>query len=84
MVVGLISVRQLSLDPQISGFQGMTEVYNLLEIDRINNHLYIPGNKKAGVSNPWTAHLYSQQWPIKRQIVPILDIGISEDGIWDI
>ena len=25
--------------------QGMTEVYNLLRIDRINNHSYIPGNK---------------------------------------
>ena len=45
MVVGLISVAQLPLDAQISGFLGMTEVYNLLRIGRINNHLLIPGNK---------------------------------------
>ena len=38
MVVGLISVDQLSLGLQISGFQGMTEVYNLIKVGRINNH----------------------------------------------
>ena len=41
--VGLKSVDQLSLYVQISGFKGMTEVYNLFKIGRINNHLYIPG-----------------------------------------
>ena len=45
MVVGLISVDQLSLVPHFSGFPGMTEVYNLVKIGRINNHSYIPGNK---------------------------------------
>ena len=43
MVVGLKSVHQLSLSVQISGFRIMTEVYNLLEIGRINNHSFIPG-----------------------------------------
>ena len=43
MAVGLKSVDQLSLDELFSGFQGMTEVYNLSEIGRINNHYYIPG-----------------------------------------
>ena len=45
MVVGLISVAQLTLDGQISGFGGMTEVYNLIKIGRIINHLFIPGNE---------------------------------------
>ena len=45
MVVGLISVDQLSLGPHFSVFSLMTEVYNLSEIGRINNHMYIPGNK---------------------------------------
>ena len=76
MVVGLNTVGQLSLSAHFSGFQVITEVYNLLRIDRINNHLYIPGNKKAGVSNPWTRPFSYQQWSIKRQISPILDIGI--------
>ena len=44
MVVGLISVGQLSLADQISDISLMTEVYNLAEIDRINNHFTIPGN----------------------------------------
>ena len=44
MVVGLKSVAQLTLGSQISGFGGMTEVYNLVRIDRNNNHLFIPGN----------------------------------------
>ena len=43
MVVGLISVHQLSLDGQISGFLSMTEVYNLVKIGRIINHFVIPG-----------------------------------------
>ena len=43
--VGLISVAQLSLSGHISGFPGFTEVYNLVETGRINNHLFIPGNK---------------------------------------
>ena len=45
MVVGLISVGQLSLSAEISGFSGMTEVYNLVEIDRSSNHSFIPGNE---------------------------------------
>ena len=43
MVVGLRSVEQLTLSPQISGFRGITEVYNLLITGRINNHFFIPG-----------------------------------------
>ena len=39
MAVGLISVRQLSLCAQISGSGELTEVYNLVGIGRINNHL---------------------------------------------
>ena len=42
-VVGLISVEQLSLGHHFSVFWGMTEVYNLLRIGRISNHLSIPG-----------------------------------------
>ena len=38
MVVGLISVRRLSLYAQISDICLFTEVYNLLRIDRIINH----------------------------------------------
>ena len=45
MAVGLISVGQLSLYTLFSGFRTMTEVYNLVEIHRINNHLSIPGTK---------------------------------------
>ena len=45
MVVGLISVRQLSLDDQISGFQGITELYNLLVAGNPNDHFVIPGTK---------------------------------------
>ena len=45
MVVGLRSVAQLSLGARFSRSRGMTEVYNLLRIDRITNHLVIPGNK---------------------------------------
>ena len=64
-VVGLNSVDQLSLSVRFSGFEGMTEVYNLLKVGRINNHLYIPGNEQAGVSNLWTGPLFYQQWSIK-------------------
>ena len=45
MVVGLISVDQLSLGPHFSVSGTITEVYNLLEIGRISNHSSIPGNK---------------------------------------
>ena len=34
IAVGLKSVAQLSLSARISGFQGMTEVYNLVGIDK--------------------------------------------------
>ena len=44
MAVGLKSVGQLSLYAQISDIGGMTEVYNLVRIDRINNHFLIVGN----------------------------------------
>ena len=44
MVVGLKSVEQLSLGDQISGSRELTEVYNLLDIGRIINHLFIVGN----------------------------------------
>ena len=44
MAVGLISVHQLTLGTHFSGFQGMTEVYNLLRIGIFNNHSFIPGN----------------------------------------
>ena len=43
--VGLKSVRQLTLGAHISDITGMTEVYNLVETGRINNHCYIPGNE---------------------------------------
>ena len=45
MVVGLRSVDQLSLVDQISGFPGMTEVYNLSKVGRINNHSFIVGTE---------------------------------------
>ena len=45
MVVGLISVGQVSLDAEISGSRVMTEVYNLIKIGRINNHSFISQNK---------------------------------------
>ena len=63
--VGLISVAQLTLDAQIWEFQGITEVYNLVETGNPNDHNVIPGNKKAGVSNLGTGPLLSQQWSIK-------------------
>ena len=45
IAVGLISVAQLSLSARFSGSRELTEVYNLIEIGRINNHNDIPGNK---------------------------------------
>ena len=45
MVVGLKSVAQLSLVPQISGFRGITEVYNVAVAGIPNDHKDIPGNK---------------------------------------
>ena len=45
MAVGLISVDQLTLGRRFSGFQGITEVYNVIEIGRINNHFLISENK---------------------------------------
>ena len=61
MVVGLESVDQLTLDAQISDIKGMTEVYNLRIAGNPNDHNLIPGTEKAGVSNPWTGPLFSQQ-----------------------
>ena len=43
--VGLISVAQLTLGAQISGFHSITEVYNLVRIRRITNHSFIPGKE---------------------------------------
>ena len=43
--VGLISVAQLSLWLHISETGTITEVYNLVRIGRIINHLSIPGNE---------------------------------------
>ena len=43
--MGLISVGQLTLRDEISDIEGMTEVYNLLNIGRINNHFLIAGNE---------------------------------------
>ena len=45
MAVGLKSVGQLTLGPVFSGFQGITEGYNLVKVGRISNHLPIPGIK---------------------------------------
>ena len=59
--VGLKSVAQLTLSVLFSGFRGMTEVYNLVTVDNPNDHFVIPGNEKAGVSNPWTGRIFSQQ-----------------------
>ena len=44
-VVGLISVAQLTLDARISGFRGITEVYNLVKARDPNDHYVIPGTK---------------------------------------
>ena len=45
MVVGLISVGQLTWRSLFSGFWTITEVYNLTKIGRISNHSSIPGIK---------------------------------------
>ena len=45
MVVGLISVVQLTLSAEISDMGLMTEVYNLVRIGRIRCHYLIPGNE---------------------------------------
>ena len=45
IAVGLKSVDQLSLDLQISGFRGITEVYNLAVVRDPNDHNVIPGTK---------------------------------------
>ena len=43
--VGLKSVAQLTLSSHFSGFQGITEVYNLVYAGIPNDHKLIPGNK---------------------------------------
>ena len=45
MVVGLKSVEQLTLVAHFSGFQGITEVYNLRIAGNPNNHKLIPGTE---------------------------------------
>ena len=45
MVVGLKSVAQLTLYVQISGFRGITEVYNLALTGNPDDHKCIPGTK---------------------------------------
>ena len=45
IAVGLISVGQLSLSGHFSGLTGITEVYNLVRIDRSSNHFLISGNE---------------------------------------
>ena len=40
-------------------------------------------SEKAGVSNPWTLPVFSQQPSIKPLIRPILDHWYSEVGIWE-
>ena len=43
--VGLKSVAQLSLSTRFSGFQGITEVYNLVTAGNPDDHSFIPGNE---------------------------------------
>ena len=45
MAVGLKSVVQLTLGDHISDIGTITEVYNLSNIGRINNHFFIRGNE---------------------------------------
>ena len=45
MVVGLISVAQLSLFVHFSGFWGITEGYNLVKAGNPNDHFVIPGTE---------------------------------------
>ena len=62
MVVGLNMVDQLTLCAHFSDISLITEVYNLRTAGNPNNHLFIPGNEQAGVSNPWTGGLLCQQY----------------------
>ena len=78
MVVGLISVGQLSLSVHFSGLLGITEVYNLPAAGNPDDHKCIPGNEQAGVSNLWTGGIFSQQRSIKRQITPYSGHRVSE------
>ena len=87
--VGLKSVAQLTLSAEISDISLITEVYNLVEINRNSNHFHIPGNKQAGVSNLWTRPVLCQQWSIKREIKAYLTrpydwrpISRSGGSIW--
>ena len=43
IAVGLKSVQQLTLSAQFSGFQGITEGYNLATVDNPNDQKHIPG-----------------------------------------
>ena len=43
MAVGLKSVAQLTLYVHFSWFRGITEVYNLLNVEDPNDHFVIPG-----------------------------------------
>ena len=43
--VGLKSVDQLTLSTEISGFRGITEVYNLSVAGNPNDHFLIPGKE---------------------------------------
>ena len=45
MVVGLQMVAQLTLSVHFSGFQGITEGYNVAKAGNPNDHNVIPGNK---------------------------------------
>ena len=44
-VVGLKSVEQLTLSVDFSGFQGITEVYNLPLAGNPDDHKHIPGTE---------------------------------------
>ena len=81
MVVGLKTVDQLTLDTQISDIRGITEGYNLGIAGNPNDHNLIPGTEKAGVSNPWTGHLFSQQTRYKVSKRPYSGPLVSEVGI---
>ena len=45
IAVGLKSVAQLTLGTHFSGFQGITEGYNLVYTGNADDHKSIPGNK---------------------------------------
>ena len=80
LVVGLISVGQLTLSTVFSVSRTITEVYNLVRIDIFINHSFIPGNKQAGVSNHGTGGVLPQQPSIKHEIDPYSGHRISEAG----